>query len=281
MIIWISSYPKSGNTLVRSLLSSYFFSEDGVFDFELLNNIKQFPNSSLFSKLGIDTGKPLSVIKNYIKAQEIINEKKGIKFLKTHSSFFTVNNKYSFTNSKNSIGVIYIVRDPRNIVTSLSNHTGKTIDNAAETINENFIFSKSKKKDIGEYVGSWSFNYNSWKIFNNVNRYLLIKYEDLIEDTENNFLKILNFINFLTKSKRSIDEKKLKKCVTTTSFERLQHLENKFGFEEASKDELNNNNKRKFYYLGKKNNWKDILDKSIVKKIENGCYKEMEELGYI
>jgi len=135
MIIWISSYPKSGNTLVRSLLSSYFFSEDGVFDFELLNNIKQFPNSSLFSKLGIDTGKPLSVIKNYIKAQEIINEKKGIKFLKTHSSFFTVNNKYSFTNSKNSIGVIYIVRDPRNIVTSLSNHTGKTIDNAAETIN--------------------------------------------------------------------------------------------------------------------------------------------------
>lgn len=100
-----------------------------------------------------------------------------------------MNNKYSFTNSKNSIGVIYIVRDPRNIVTSLSNHTGKTIDNAAETINENFIFSKSKKKDIGEYVGSWSFNYNSWKIFNNVNRYLLIKYEDLIEDTENNFLK--------------------------------------------------------------------------------------------
>lgn len=279
MIIWISSYPKSGNTLVRSLLSSYFFSEDGVFDFKLLNNIRQFPNSFSFSKLNINMDKPLSVVKNYIRAQEIINEKKGIKFLKTHSSFFKVNNKYSFTNLKNSIGVIYIVRDPRNIITSLSNYMGKTIDDAAETINENFIFSKSKKGDIGEYVGSWSFNYNSWKIFNNFNRYLLIRYEDLIENTENNLLKILNFINFLTKSKKSIDEKKLKKSVATTSFERLQYLENKFGFMETSRDELNN--KRKFFYLGKKNNYKDILDESIIKKIESNCHKEMEELGYI
>ena len=48
MIIWLASFPKSGNTLVRSLLSSYFFSENGDFNFELLSNIKQFPKKVFF-----------------------------------------------------------------------------------------------------------------------------------------------------------------------------------------------------------------------------------------
>ena len=54
MIIWLASYPKAGNTIVRSLIASYFFSRDGIFDFDLLNNIRQFPDISLFKKLEID-----------------------------------------------------------------------------------------------------------------------------------------------------------------------------------------------------------------------------------
>ena len=42
MILWLASYPKSGNTWIRSLLSAYLFSSDGNFNFKLLNNIKQF-----------------------------------------------------------------------------------------------------------------------------------------------------------------------------------------------------------------------------------------------
>ena len=54
MIIWLASYPKSGNTLLRSMLSAYFFSKDGVYDFSFLQNIKQFPNLKLFEKFGVD-----------------------------------------------------------------------------------------------------------------------------------------------------------------------------------------------------------------------------------
>ena len=54
MFVWLASYPKSGNTLVRALLSSYFFSKDGNFDFDLIKNIKQFPDKSLFIKYGIN-----------------------------------------------------------------------------------------------------------------------------------------------------------------------------------------------------------------------------------
>ena len=53
MIVWLASYPKSGNTLVRSMLASYFFSKEGLYNFDLIRNIKQFPNISLFEDLGI------------------------------------------------------------------------------------------------------------------------------------------------------------------------------------------------------------------------------------
>ena len=44
MIIWISSFPKSGNTWVRSIISSLIYSNDGIFNFELIKNIDQFPS---------------------------------------------------------------------------------------------------------------------------------------------------------------------------------------------------------------------------------------------
>ena len=70
MIIWLASYPKSGNTFMRSLLSSYYFSKDGKFEFDLLREIQQFPLTEIFQKIGVDIKDKYSVSKNYIRAQE-------------------------------------------------------------------------------------------------------------------------------------------------------------------------------------------------------------------
>ena len=70
MIVWIASYPKSGNTLVRSMLAAYFFSKDGVYDFPVIKNIKQFPHGGLFKKYGINVEDQREVIKNYINIQK-------------------------------------------------------------------------------------------------------------------------------------------------------------------------------------------------------------------
>ena len=63
MIVWIASYPKSGNTLLRSMLSAYFFSTDGIYNFDLIKNIKQFPNITLFENLDIDIKNEEEIIK--------------------------------------------------------------------------------------------------------------------------------------------------------------------------------------------------------------------------
>ena len=87
MIIWIASYPKSGNTWVRSLLSTYLYSKDGVFDFELLKKIKQFPNKTSF-EFFLKDFKNIKKVSNYwIAAQDRINfYNEGPTFFKTHSA---------------------------------------------------------------------------------------------------------------------------------------------------------------------------------------------------
>ena len=122
MIIWLASYPKSGNTLLRSILATYFFSVDGEFNFNYLYKIGQFPSLVHFENLGINTSDVDQIYSNILKAQEQINSKsKELKFFKTHSALAKINNN-NFTDLKNTLGAIYIIRDPRNVVTSFAHH---------------------------------------------------------------------------------------------------------------------------------------------------------------
>ena len=118
MIIWIASYPKSGNTWVRSLLSSYYFSEDGSFDFNLLKNIKQFASKDFYNN------KVLSVedaAKNWLVIQRKIKDQKKACFLKTHNVYGAYKGNH-FTTPDLTLGAVIIVRDPRNVISSLMNH---------------------------------------------------------------------------------------------------------------------------------------------------------------
>ena len=80
------------------MLAAYLFSKDGIYDFGLIKNIKQFPHGGLFIKMGIDIKNHNETIKNYIKAQESFNKKDALQFLKTHSYLFNFNKDYPFTN---------------------------------------------------------------------------------------------------------------------------------------------------------------------------------------
>ena len=98
MIVWLASYPQSGSNFVRSLLTSYIFTKDGTFDFDLLKNIDLFPNNSLFKQLGVNINNEDEMYENYINSQKIINKKDSIRFLKTHSCFIN-NDRFKFTDT--------------------------------------------------------------------------------------------------------------------------------------------------------------------------------------
>ena len=281
MIIWLASYPKSGNTLVRSMLSGYLFSKDGKFNFELLNNIKKFPDFGVFKNLGIDTSDENEVVKKYIYVQEEINKRDGntLRLLKTHAALNDING-HPFTNLKNTLGAVYIVRDPRKIVLSYANHSEISLDESLNRILELRTLGgqNDRQNQSVTHVGSWSSNYNSWKEFKKVNKYLLIKYEDLVSNPEETFLSILDFIHQLSNSKFVVDKNKLKNVLNTTTFEFLQNLEKKTSFPEAIKSASGKD--ITFFKYGKKNTGKDIPDE-VRSKLEKTLELEMSELGYL
>ena len=278
MIVWLASYPKSGNTLLRSLLSSYIFSKDGNFNFELLKNIKKFPAKSLFKQIGVDINNDEEMYKNYINSQKIFNKKDTIRFLKTHSCFMNTKT-FQFTDRHNTLGVIYIVRDPRNIVSSYSHHFQKTPHESLECLLSHQVLPKDARH-CTTYLGSWKFHYNSWKVFRRFNKYLLVRYEDLINDTEKTFLNILKFIAHLGRVKFTYDKEKFENSIKSTGFENLQTMEAKESFTEAKEDKKTGK-KIRFFNMGIKNDWKKILDEKIKNKLEKELGDEMKELNYL
>ncbi|MDC0940083.1 sulfotransferase domain-containing protein [Candidatus Pelagibacter sp.] len=286
MIIWLASYPKSGNTLLRSMISAYFFTKDGNFDFKILNNINQFPDFTLFKNYGVNTSDQIEIVKNYVNVQKQINTKikNSIKFIKTHSALRSING-YPFTDLNNSLGVIYIVRDPRSVAKSYANHNQMSLERASDRMLEDNATLGGLKNPINEadkiitHMGSWPSNYESWKDFKKSDRYLLVKYEDIIKDKENIFLNILRFIHKLANLKFSIDNKKLKNIMETTSFENMQKLEKNFGFEESVKIKKDSK-KNTFFKYGPKVNTPESLPPEVKKKLEVSFKNEMKELGY-
>ena len=272
MIIWLASYPKSGNTLLRSMLSSYLFSEEGIFNFDLLKKIKQFPNKLTYENLGVDTNDRNELIKNSIRAQQEINKGRSVGFMKTHNMLYNFKGQHPFTDYNNSLGVVYVVRDPRNVVVSYARHVDVSLKEAVK------IVTKSVSTNV-MIQGNWSQNYLSWKSFRENNRYLLIKYEDLISNREETFLKILRFLFKLRNINLVVDQNKLKNVIETTSFENLKKLEKQDGFTEHVIDKQGK--KVVFFDKGAKRDWANSLDKDMTTEIEKTFNKEMTELGYL
>tara|TARA_A100000164_G_C21764897_1_gene703443 strand:- start:63 stop:899 length:837 start_codon:yes stop_codon:yes gene_type:complete len=278
MIIWLASYPKSGNTWVRAFLSSILYSEKGINDFSTLHKIEQFPKKEHFEDLIEDLQNPKKIFENWKNAQNKINLNKNIKLLKTHHVLCKIDN-FEFTDNSNSLGVIYVVRDPRTVLLSIKHHFGmKSLDEARDFItNENIWLGinksekyKNKSNKVPTLIGSWRVNYLSWK--NKIQNYLIVKYEDLLENPQREFFKISKFIEKLMNCK--FDEEKIKNAIETTSFQTLQKLEEKGLFTEQGQG-------AKFFNSGPNTDWKTQLDKNIIDEINLKFKNEMVELGYI
>tara|TARA_Y200000002_G_scaffold374915_1_gene376372 strand:- start:476 stop:1243 length:768 start_codon:yes stop_codon:yes gene_type:complete len=235
MIIWIASYPKSGNTLLRGILGTYFFSDTGQFDFKYIYRIGQFPTLDNFKNFGIENSDDKYFFKSYNLVQKRINqEDKRIKFYKTHSAFFEKKD-FSFSNKENTLGAIYIIRDPRNVVTSYSHHYSLDIDEATNQICNKDLMLRETEVHPATYISSWQLNYLSWTSLGE--KVLFIKYEDLINNKKKTLLKIFKFFETLGMRHKSFDIAKLNKVIKTTEFEKMKNLENQNQFREAAIDQ--------------------------------------------
>ena len=281
MIIWIASYPKSGNTWLRSLISSYFFTDDGFFDFKLLKNIPSYPSPPFFEKYPDKFDKPEATAKYWIPEQERINKNNNkLIFLKTHNALCKING-YSFTDTKNSLGAVHIIRDPRNVISSISNHYQIDLDEALKFMKtpNKAIYVKKDQRYLGfNALFSWSSNNKSWSECQKF-PILTIKYEDLERETFETFKKVFEFIKKVSKLKEDFNQKKAEMAIKNCNFEKLQKLEKEKGFYEAV-SKKNSSEKIKFFNLGNNNNYKDLLNRNLIDEINLFYKDELKKYDY-
>ena len=277
MIIWIASYPKSGNTYIRSFLSAYYFSQKGKFEFDQLLNIFQFPGTKFSKK---DCFSFEDAAKNWIYNQNQFFNKEKFVFLKTHNTLKRYKN-IEFTTNKETAGAIYIVRDPRNIISSMCHHYSLNLNQAYETLvnNDASLSEKSVNGDCSNFtfLSSWADHYKSWKETKKF-KVLIIKYEELRNNKEKIFREIIQFVNNLKLEKNIINEEKFLNAIKSTNFVNLKNKEFNEKFDESVYS--NDGKKINFFNLGFKNKWQNLLPIDMINKINNSFKKELLDLNY-
>jgi hypothetical protein len=289
MIIWLASYPKSGNTWLRAILHQIIIKKKNNHETWLSNlhklvdtypKIEHFKNLTSVLINESDFLNKNEIIKNWDKSQKKLNSDKKLRLLKTHNMLCSINidqHNHSFTNEDNTLGVIHVVRDPRNVITSVKNHFFlQTYDEALEILTNASRWSGIKNGEIPHFISSWEHHFESWALF--PKNYILFKYEDILNNPEKQIKRLIEYLQKFIKI--DCDKETINQIINDTNFENLKNLEKKGNFLENAVN-AETKDKANFFNLGPKNDYKKLLDKNIQNEIENKFENTMKKLNYL
>ena len=276
-LIWIASYPKSGNTWIRILLESILLHKGEEVDF---NNLELVQSGDIRRDefnyfLGFDSS-DLSLEESwrykrlYFEQKSLLSKKE--LFIKIHDSNLKLKDGSDLIPQRGTKTVIYIVRNPLSIVSSLANHYGISKDTSIARMNSKGFIDLNINEPfyntaLYSEMDTWSNNVSSW-LGSSSFPVQLIRYEDLHQQP----IEILT--NLLKSLNRNDCIQYISKAIENSSFSKLATKEQQNGFSEASLLS------KQFYRKGKVDSWKkELNDKQIAKVIaDHGTV--MKKLNY-
>ena len=237
-IVWLASYPKSGNTWIRAIVFSALFGQMTIHELGGM-----IPNFAFFaSQLNDGNFESPGQIRHFWEhAQSRLCQSAGNDriLIKTHNAA-GIYDVGEFPSRKYSEKAVYVVRDPRDVAVSYSSHFGLSLESAINSlINESNMNFKPEDMSRGEFLSSWGNHVKSWQHV--PIPVLQLRYEDLIENPVKHIEEVLSFLDI--KPVITIED-----IVTMTSFEKLAKQEKTEGFAEAGKNEP-------FFRQGKQTQW--------------------------
>lgn len=247
-IVFIPSYPRSGNTFARILLAAYH----GLEDLDRLEEALPADTSAFLWHAVPEQA--VSARDNRAYRAEVLAEYRRraptllpFRGLKTHTANLPAFGAPAF-DFRPDDRIIHLVRDPRDVVLSNADFNDHDLERSIDImINSGTCVAAGTLASV-EVRGSWRENVESW-LKPEICPTLLIRYEDLVADPENWLRKMIAFIGL------PLDQDRLARAVERSQFSRLQRREQEQGFAEAPAKTTSG----RFFREGKSGQWRDIL----------------------
>jgi len=276
-IVWLASYPKSGNTWFRAFLTA-LLSTDNTVAINQLRLDYNFANSSFFERIAdinpsellgteIDEFKPAVV--EYLSQQ---NQESDQLFVKIHEYFRLKKNGQAIIPTSCTLTALYFIRNPLDIVVSYAHHDTCSFDKVIDRMSKNYTLGLIKTDpeffNIPEQLGSWSQHIQSWGNNGKI-PVEVIRYEDMHLHPLETFSKAVRAIG-LTETKEKITA-----AITASSFDALKAQENNTPFQERTPESSS------FFRQGKIGSWRAQLSSKQIQKVINDHQVVMQQFGYL
>ncbi len=274
-IVWLASYPKSGNTWMRAFLHNLFHNEARPADLnrmqgEILQSDGALMWFQMMDERPVSEWSPEDVAAMRPKVCELIAKgQPGSIFCKTHNALMTVHGHPTINLGVTS-GAIYIVRNPLDVAASSADFLGTGLDQAIEIMATEYLEMPHdpERNNVSIVAGSWSQHVESWT-GGASDRLHVVRYEDMIDKPSATFGSVARFLGLKPSRQR------LLRAIRNSSFRTLQSQETAGGFKERS------DHQKRFFRRGKAGGWKDELSESQVQRICEAHGEQMKRFGYL
>lgn len=276
-IIWLASYPKSGNTWCRTLISNL------TVDAEVhINDLKTDSIASkrdMFDALTLINSSDLSYDEIDVIRPQVYNsyakEAAQTLYIKVHDAYTLNLDQQPIFPQESSRGVVYIVRTPLDVVTSYAAHSNATIDETIAHLGDHDHCMSNKTTGIStgnqfrQKLLTWSEHVLSWTTQMAI-PLLLVKYEDLHNQPVDTVIKLAEFCG-ITHDKASV-----LRAIELSQFNRLQQQEKEAGFREKPQFMQTG-----FFRKGIIGSWQEELSSAQANQIIADHHQVMQQLGYL
>ncbi len=271
-IIWIASYPKSGNTWTRAFLLHLFMNPKQPFSPDEIGAMSPLDTMRLWFEQASgetwDVWEEAKVARLRSAAQrEIAKHAPDSIFVKTHCALMSWHG-HPAIDAAQTAGAIYIVRNPLDVVASYASHSGQGLDRIVEVMNEDGHVLPGLKLQVPHLIGSWSQHVLSWTARPNPALHVM-RYEDMVERPAETFGGLVRFLGLKPPSER------MERALKFSSFETLRAMEQRDGFAERTEKQ------ERFFRSGKVGGWRRELNDDQARSIVGTHRQQMARFDYV
>ena len=271
-ILWLASYPKSGNTWLRAFLLNLLHNPRTPFDINRMSEFSPVDSDAVwYGRLDPRSPKDLgeadlAVLRPKVHAL-LAEMAPDTALVKTHNAHVEVGGTHMITQSLTA-GAIYVIRNPLDVALSYADHVDRPVDDIITEMESVGLTTSASATNVPEHRCDWSTHVESWTGRPNPAIHV-VRYEDMSRRPGPTFRAIARFLG--PKSPRE----RIERAIRHSSFRVLRAQEDRSGFIEREAKQ------QRFFRAGKVDGWRLVLDDAQVRRVVERHRTQMERFGYV